>query len=356
MKRTTIIFGAMLLLAAGATAQDTLHLRNPKGIYYQSHPWFQGRDTLIWNGGNSGGHDFAQAVYSADTITVYGIAAMLGTPLLMEDSAYLAQHSPYILDTALTSVREELRLYYVSGDSLRAHPEGLPVNMAYTPVSYYLHMDSVLMMQYWVSDLDTSRIFRVYERYFKAPVTVVDTFYLGITGEGGRLVDGWAMTYNRWGMGIVNFVDWRMTFGETGRKYATHFDSGWEFSPQGEIAVTENFIFPILVPGENLPDDTTQVGPVDTTAVDTVGIASAQLLQRYVNVLPNPASGRVQVASSFGLRSVEVYNAAGVRVLEQKATGYVATLDVSALPEGAYLVRIATPSGTATKKLLVRRQ
>jgi hypothetical protein len=86
-----------------------------------------------------------------------------------------------------------------------------------------------------------------------------------------------------------------------------------------------------------------------------VGIAM-RLLERYVGLQPNPATERVQVLSSFGLQRIEVYNATGVKVDERKAAGYSATLDVSALPAGPYLVRIATPRGTVTKKLVVRRR
>ena len=54
---------------------------------------------------------------------------------------------------------------------------------------------------------------------------------------------------------------------------------------------------------------------------------------------------------------MEVYDAAGTRVLlRRRLTGYTADLDVSALPAGAYLVRVTTLSGTVTKKLIVQRR
>ena len=81
-----------------------------------------------------------------------------------------------------------------------------------------------------------------------------------------------------------------------------------------------------------------------------------RMLQRYTTLLPNPATERVQVLSSFGLSRIELYNAAGVRVHEQKTTGHSLTLDVSALPAGPYLVRIATTAGTVTRKLVVQRR
>ncbi|MBR0169237.1 MAG: T9SS type A sorting domain-containing protein, partial [Bacteroidales bacterium] len=93
---------------------------------------------------------------------------------------------------------------------------------------------------------------------------------------------------------------------------------------------------------------------VDTTHVDTVAINTVRLLERYVSVMPNPATERVQVLSSFGLSRVEVFNAAGRKVMDLKAEGMKATLDVSKLPSGAYLLRIHTPQGVTTKKLVVR--
>ena len=62
------------------------------------------------------------------------------------------------------------------------------------------------------------------------------------------------------------------------------------------------------------------------------------------------------MVSSFGLSAVELYNAAGAKVAEQPATGYSATLDVGTLPPGPYLVRITTPAGKVTKKLVVQRR
>lgn len=87
-----------------------------------------------------------------------------------------------------------------------------------------------------------------------------------------------------------------------------------------------------------------------------MGIGVVQLVERYVHLMPNPASERVTVTSSFGLRQVELYDAAGTRVLNQRLTGYSASLDISALPSGTYLARIVTPSGAITKKLIVQRK
>jgi len=102
-------------------------------------------------------------------------------------------------------------------------------------------------------------------------------------------------------------------------------------------------------------------GGSDTTGTggggsDTISAGIMMAGANLVTLSPNPVHGEVQVTSSFGLRGIEVYNAAGLKVHELKASGYAATLDISALPEGSYLVRVATPSGTVTKKLVVQRR
>ncbi|MCR5822643.1 MAG: T9SS type A sorting domain-containing protein [Bacteroidales bacterium] len=109
--------------------------------------------------------------------------------------------------------------------------------------------------------------------------------------------------------------------------------------------------FPILTPPPAV--DTTGVDTTghggDTTAVDMVdGVG------RYVSLTPNPAADRVQVLSSFGLKQVEAYNAEGRLVYADEAHGLSKTIDLAAWPRGIYLVRVVTPMGSTTKKLVLR--
>ena len=78
-------------------------------------------------------------------------------------------------------------------------------------------------------------------------------------------------------------------------------------------------------------------------------------LARFVQLMPNPASNRVLVMSSYGIESMEVYDVRGNRVLEQKGAGRgtTADFDVSAWAKGAYVVLVHTPAGTTAKRLVV---
>ncbi len=100
--------------------------------------------------------------------------------------------------------------------------------------------------------------------------------------------------------------------------------------------------------------DTTGGGSGDTTSTGIVTAEDASLA-----LSPNPASGEVTVTVDGEMQSVAIYNAQGQPVGGWEIHSLAensATLDVSALPAGPYLVRIATATGTVTKKLIVQRR
>ena len=83
---------------------------------------------------------------------------------------------------------------------------------------------------------------------------------------------------------------------------------------------------------------------------DPVSISN---LERFTQLVPNPARGEVTVLSSYRLGRVVVYDLSGHAVLEQEAEGLAATIGLGALSKGVYVVAIHTPAGTATKRLVV---
>lgn len=117
-------------------------------------------------------------------------------------------------------------------------------------------------------------------------------------------------------------------------------------------------------PGDTLfvnSDGSITVNPGGTIVVSSggggtsgIGIQTNDLLYRYTSVQPNPATDKVRVTSSFGLTRIEAYDLRGRLLFETPASGLKADLDVSSWPRGTYLLRITTPLGTVTKKLLVQ--
>ncbi|MBP5546868.1 MAG: T9SS type A sorting domain-containing protein [Bacteroidales bacterium] len=128
----------------------------------------------------------------------------------------------------------------------------------------------------------------------------------------------------------------------------------------------------VLNPGDTLfvssggflivnPDGTIVIGSGSTVVVNTgsgddpgVGLRQTDMLYRYTAVSPNPATGKVRITSSFGLTQINVYDTKGRLLRTLPATGLKADLDVSSWPSGTYLLRITTPVGSTTKKLLIR--
>ena len=93
----------------------------------------------------------------------------------------------------------------------------------------------------------------------------------------------------------------------------------------------------------------------DTSGHGDIGVPEAgDDLSRFVQLMPNPASGSVLVNSSYVIRRVEAYDVRGEKVMDQSAEGRKATFDVSSWPKGAYVVLVRTPAGTAAKRLVVQ--
>lgn len=75
-------------------------------------------------------------------------------------------------------------------------------------------------------------------------------------------------------------------------------------------------------------------------------------VQVRVSVQPNPTSSVVEVRSEAEMTSIEVFDSRGIRVMETPANGTEARLDLSTLPDGAYLLHIHTAKGTATRQVV----
>ena len=94
--------------------------------------------------------------------------------------------------------------------------------------------------------------------------------------------------------------------------------------------------------------------PLVIASRTTEGIGEAENNGWTIDINPNPATKQVHVATNFSLTQIEAFDEQGRLVQTLPATGLKATLDVSFWPRGTYLLRIQTPLGTATKKLLVQ--
>ena len=337
--KNIFVITAILSLAMSATAQDTVSLLTRHANYFYQDG-FHPDSTCVpmvttGHGGNRGG-EMAKEFVTKDTLKVIGIAAALWKNT---KSTYDLDH---ILDTSHESANSYLRLYTPDHDTGVVQREAL-FNIFYTPVSYY----------YWndVLSIYDPLVRPVYELMFDRPIIVFDTFYVGKTSFGalpsGAHPDGdWYDAHIDYFLGVMSSPC--IPYNEITLNRFVRQDGSTSSWRRDSDAQQYLLIWPIL--------DT--VNPTDTsgTSDDTLAIGEPELLHRLTSVTPNPATGRAKVVSSFGLTMVEAFNTAGEKVHELRLpdTPFSATLDVSRWPAGTYILRLHTPQGVATKKLVVK--
>ena len=353
MKKIALIMLALLPVMMG-WSQDTVGSFLRDGYYYDTLPDLKEYYFYDWvtSVGNRNGIQ-AKEMYVKDkeSMTVYGVAATMltGADLFWidfpPDSVIAAEGInveewiqvglfDFYSDTSTANLFEYLGLYLRDADSIVPQRQVMVHRRNDRPAFYY--------STGIYNEFGNQRIFPMYEKYFDSAFVVTDTFYMGVTQYSMEDVIG-----TQTGMAFGLFcIDGHAMHGTC----ETHVFR-WNPASQlpdyvrwiRECTAQYYMIFPILTPEPDVPD------PGDTTAVNV-----ADLVSRYVTVQPNPAMEEARVLSSFGLTHIEAYSSEGRRVLDRAAEGMEATIDVKAWPAGTYLLRVTTPLGTTTKKLLVR--
>ena len=370
MKKTILAIAAVMLLTA-ASAQDTIHTTQPPENYYHMF-WnhYQPGDSLYFSGQDyDANHYNGQVVWcpSSTSLTIYGIAVGLivkypdtsytnvyfdsvsGTIAHEDPAGYYDHNGVYhvVGDSALDESYMDFIIMQVDDKFVVPASDTVRLHLMYDTVSYYLDRGFInLFYAHWHPD-PSCKILSVYEKYFDHPVTLHKKFYMGginhssmkhpITGDymyPRIFIEGWGAPGDVVPTGSV--ICWDSTDWE---EFAGNY---WEW------------FFPILTPDPN--GDTTGYTPTDSTQTGDTTQTSIQLAswERYVSLQPNPATDEVTVLSSFGMTQVELFDMAGNSVLVQDATGLSAKLDVNTLPRGSYIVRIITPMGVTSRKLILK--
>jgi len=72
-----------------------------------------------------------------------------------------------------------------------------------------------------------------------------------------------------------------------------------------------------------------------------------------ITIVPNPASEILRILSDFRLSNIQIWNIAGLKLIEQ--TGTIQELNITYLPNGMYLVRIESEAGAIEwKKVIIK--
>ena len=364
MKKIIVLAATLLLALGSAQAQDTLVTRTPKSTYFcypeyhMDSTWF-----LQAHGYHGAGEGKYFCLEPGEELNVYGIAAAMQTVDLEGDLLRYPDSSTYyrdlseMEDTSHELAYEHWGIYKHVGDGLELVSPQLKINIKTSPVAYYLDMGTYGTLV----PLLHKQYIAMYEMYFSEPQTVRDSFYLYMTNhiEYEHPKDG--VRYSTWPVfwTVVGAIVGESPLDGDSRTFPEPTAHSWRFSDESEArwyferrSDWMHLIYPILEPDSNgyFGEDSTAVEP----GGDTLSVQEAMLWKSTV-VLPNPARGTARVVSGVGLTQVEAYDAAGSRMGTWQASGNETRLDVSAWPEGTYLLRLTTPLGQVTKKLIVRR-
>lgn len=352
MKKQILFFSLILYLSMVAKAQSAIY--KPLDTYFYNH----------WTADTCQSYESYSQLYSLqmepvryahfkriivdkESITVYGVVfcAIVDTGIYY--SNHLMQYSSGVnvaypmTDSAYLHV--QMRRYANGAMPLLAEKTVHPLDSI---PRYYLrhpHPNSTVNMP-------------IYEAYFPESMTVSeDTIYVGyfIPKPEGPFV---------FHQGLLNFHTWPISTACLRPIYSISVgdvdSSSWGdylfmdtiggdwissdlFSPFGGgfNDLFDTYLFPIIAPY--------------SPYTPPQGVAENR---EEVKVLlsPNPASQVTGVSASSVIERLEVYNAAGEKVYESQPRQVLALLEVSQWPSGVYLLRIHTPQGETTKKLVVR--
>ena len=322
-------------------AQSIVQMDAPKESYFYNQ-WVEtnkvATDVLRMDGENRGGKHVEHAVgyYTPDSMEVRGLALAIHASVDRPDSS--GHFCEY--EEATDSLSCLVRLSVRDGDTLRVLAEQ-EVNMLTTPIAYRMALNKKQFNKV-TRNRDTLNVdtVPVYECFFEQPVMVKDTFYVGYYYNKKIYSPYDSLLY---GITVNSYMDFPLRTAKEPILLYDRFEreDGYRTYFKKKYFEAE-YYFMYAITGQD--DD-----PGDTT-----GISRADMVSRYVTVQPNPATEEAQVLSSFGIERIDAYTADGRCILRQEANGLQATLDVRGWASGTYLLRVATPMGTATKKLLVR--
>ena len=337
MKNAVVFFCIIVLSTTWIHAQDTMS-RTVNLKYYVNHPHWSDdtlridtayRNWYLQIAANTHG-EVAKKCHTKDSLKIYGIAAAL----YVEGMSFQDNSTEGLLDTTFDHMCEYFRIYLpntIGGLDMLAQTE-------------VCALDSIvgILRDIEDDDIPNHMAMRLYESYFdEGPISVIDTFYVGTT----QYLDTQIITENEnlllsrriFPVILSKVLGWVPDFPLEELDNLLLYDCriGW-YQRRGLA-----YIFPIYNPDEYHPTP------------DTTAIAESCELTRYVTVSPNPARTEVKVVSSFPIHQVEAYDASGRKMYVLEASGPQATLDVHSWPAGNYILKVNTPMGVFTKKLVI---
>jgi lysyl endopeptidase len=180
-----------------------------------------------------------------------------------------------------------------------------------------------------------------YSRYDDVfmPVVEGDASYMGLEGTGAGQTDGGSI-----GSPLLD-SDWNVVGIFVGGNSRCTAAGGIDrFVLFEDVWITfRAFLDPLQSATERMPG-------METPQIDAAANVSAEVV-----VFPNPAADRIQIAGldASDIMSLEVYDATGRAVVRAQN---IAIIDLSALKDGVYSLRVISPQGVFATSLLVSKK
>ena len=363
--KTRMLPVAILIFLFNTTlrAQDTIGLAEPPEVYYHNK-WV---DTTvaplvgIKQCGTGNCAEMGKGLDAGKGISVYGIAAVALTiydnAIDVDDPVWMFSLDE-IYDTSLSNTGEYYRLYKkTSSDTADTVVMDIiaeaRMNVLDSNVVGYFDRG---MFGYYNPEYER-RYLPIRGAYFEEPIEVTDSFFVGMTQY--RTLHYQDINEHLWRfrgirilfMDILNssgtyideivFRHW-VNYQDTSDFWGNEEIGPWQIS---HSAINKEYllIFPLLGPRPMYASPLVSGGNMDAPVVT---------VDDFVSVSPNPATGMATVKSSFGINAVELYDLGGALLLSQAASGLTHTLDLRPYAAGVYILKVRTPNGTATKKIV----
>ena len=347
MKKNILL--ALVVICFTSQAPDTLHMLEPaRNYFYDSWGWDlvqearRPDDTVAYTwygfGPGWGLKYMAYRMITDEPLTIYGIAV----------SPSFSDYYLYRDSIADSEFYEYLYIFEVNKDrELSPVGDSVKINGRTDSADYYV--DFAFRSCWPDMGVPAVKPYAMVEKYFDAPVTVADSFFIG---QSNRLGSGLISEYAdyTWDFGIAGFNPcvsdgYAVEFAWYGDSstHVSHWNDesyfkwqyGFEASSGGRV-----LLFPILTPRDSSDTSHTSIG----TAAD----------DHLASLKPNPARDQTEVQCSYGIRHIDVADAAGRTVASFDASGYRTLIDTSRWLKGTYIVRIHTVTGgIVVRKLLV---